>query len=142
MVDRFLNHLIVYLMLVGQTLTIQYGFLNVQFLFYLMQINFYLIYFDSFVKNDPFVVKKERHTIYVTPFYYEIDFFLNLDLSIQNKELDISMLKGEKLCVLEIEFKSLLEYNHFKPDFEAINVTKTRGFSNRMMARKIGLDKN
>lgn len=94
--------------------------------------------FDDFIKDDPYKVKKDRFVIQRNGFDYEIDFFDDINLSTQNKELDISVLESKDLCLLEIEFNSQESHDDFKPDFVGIDVTEVKGFGNKKMAKKLG----
>jgi len=96
--------------------------------------------FSKFINNDPYKVKKDRFVIQRNGFDYEIDFFDDINLSKQNKELDISILESKDLCLLEIEFNSQESYDDFKPDFVGIDVTEVKGFGNKKMAKKLGKD--
>lgn len=95
-------------------------------------------FFDDFLKNDPYKVEKNRTVVKRNGFYYEIDDFVNVDLSKQNTELDLSIFNGEDLFLLEIEFQNKNEYADYMPDFTSIEVTNTKGFGNKKMALKNG----
>jgi CYTH domain-containing protein len=95
-------------------------------------------FFLDFIKNDPYKVNKNRFVIKKDNFDYEIDFFEDIDLSNQNKELDISVLESNDLCLLEVEFKSQEAHDNFVLDVTNIEVTNTKGFGNKGMAKKIG----
>ena len=94
--------------------------------------------FLDFIKNDPYKVNKDRFVIKKDDFDYEIDFFDDIDLSKQNKELDISSLESVELCLLEVEFKSQEAHDNFSLDVTNIEVTKTKGFGNKKMAKELG----
>jgi CYTH domain-containing protein len=94
--------------------------------------------FLDFIKNDPYKVNKDRFVIKKDDFDYEIDFFEDVDLSKQNKELDISSLESNELCLLEIEFDNQEAHDNFVLDVTNIEVTNTKGFGNKGMAKKIG----
>jgi CYTH domain-containing protein len=94
--------------------------------------------FLDFIKNDPYKVNKDRFVIKKDDFDYEIDFFEDVDLSKQNHELDISALESTELCLLEIEFDNQEAHDNFAIDITNIEVTNTKGFGNKGMAKKIG----
>lgn len=95
-------------------------------------------FFEDFLKNDPYKVEKNRTVVKRDGFDYEIDDFVNVDLSKQNTELDLSIFNGEALFLLEIEFKDEDEYANYMPDFTSIEVTNIKGFGNKKMALKNG----
>lgn len=95
-------------------------------------------FFNYFIKNDKYKVKKYRTTINKDGLVYEIDDFDDVDLSKQNNYIDLSTFNNEKLYLLEIEFDTLEEYQDFIPDFVHLNVTDVKGFGNKKMAKMIG----
>jgi len=94
--------------------------------------------FLDFIINDPYKVNKDRFVINRDGFDYEIDFFDDIDLSKQNKDLDISSLESNELCLLEVEFNTQESHDNFILDVVNIEVTKTKGFGNKVMAKQLG----
>lgn len=95
-------------------------------------------YFDGFMMIDPHSIDKVRYVVTTKNHKYDIDAFRNVTLEEVNPDLNLSKLDHDGLCLLEIEFDSVSEYEEYTPDFNCVEVTGLKAFSNKCMAINLG----